>query len=207
MTIGKRESRQMLTDVRRLWGQFSTGPSGVRDQSFARIRAPVSPPPTRKPESGIVILDGTTGGTPEGCTIRTRPQYKVFTVLRRPRLLHFSAIATKFRPTPFASARNAGKWFFAISLSIRYTCCGLNLGNGDAHSGLPTLDICRRFDNSLYVPTLKTSCSRPPRFLLLRKPKTKILQVSDIRDRTELYSLKPSGRESPTQIFPKRGCS
>src|SRR5947209_5394432 len=43
--MGKREFRQVLTVVRRLWGQALTGPSGVRDQSIARIAAPISPPP------------------------------------------------------------------------------------------------------------------------------------------------------------------
>jgi hypothetical protein len=37
--------RQMLTAVLRLCGQLSTGPSGVFDQSRARIIAPMAPPP------------------------------------------------------------------------------------------------------------------------------------------------------------------
>src|ERR1700733_6391584 len=35
----------MLTDVFRLWGQLSIGPSGVRDQSRSRINWLISPPP------------------------------------------------------------------------------------------------------------------------------------------------------------------
>ncbi len=37
----------MLTVLRKLWGHASTGPSGDFDQSSARIRAPISPPPRR----------------------------------------------------------------------------------------------------------------------------------------------------------------
>src|SRR3954464_15880476 len=47
--MGKREFRQVLTMVRRLCGQPSTGPSGVRDQSKLRMSTPVSPPPARGP--------------------------------------------------------------------------------------------------------------------------------------------------------------
>ena len=43
----------MRTQVRRLCGQASTGPSGVRDQSIARIRSPISPPPCRTAAGGI----------------------------------------------------------------------------------------------------------------------------------------------------------
>jgi hypothetical protein len=43
--IGKREPRQMLIAERRLWGHDSTGPTGDFDQSKARMRAPISPPP------------------------------------------------------------------------------------------------------------------------------------------------------------------
>ena len=35
----------MRTQVFRLCGQLATGPSGVRDQSIARMRRPSSPPP------------------------------------------------------------------------------------------------------------------------------------------------------------------
>src|SRR5262245_8966591 len=35
------------TAVRRLCGQSSTGPTGVADQSKARVRSPISPPPPR----------------------------------------------------------------------------------------------------------------------------------------------------------------
>src|SRR4051812_31839987 len=42
--IGKRDSRQMDTEVRRLWGHVSTAPIDVFDQSSAPARAPISPP-------------------------------------------------------------------------------------------------------------------------------------------------------------------
>src|SRR5215472_996760 len=38
----------MLTAVLRLCGQPATGPTGVVDQSKARVRSPISPPPARK---------------------------------------------------------------------------------------------------------------------------------------------------------------
>jgi len=38
----------MLTVVRRLCGQPATGPSEVFDQSIARIKLPISPPPAKK---------------------------------------------------------------------------------------------------------------------------------------------------------------
>lgn len=43
--IGKVEDRHRLTEVRRLCGQLTGGPSGVFDQSIERISAPISPPP------------------------------------------------------------------------------------------------------------------------------------------------------------------
>src|SRR5580700_6856305 len=45
--IGKRELRQMLTTILRASGQVSGGPSSVSPQDFARMRAPISPPPAR----------------------------------------------------------------------------------------------------------------------------------------------------------------
>ena len=44
----------MRTAVFRLCGQRSTGPSDVRDQSIARIRAPISPPPARKVAAAVI---------------------------------------------------------------------------------------------------------------------------------------------------------
>src|SRR5689334_15432931 len=46
--IGWREVRTMRTAVFRAWGQRSTGPSGVCDQSLRRMSSPNSPPPARK---------------------------------------------------------------------------------------------------------------------------------------------------------------
>jgi hypothetical protein len=45
--IGKREFKQMLAAVNRLWGQLATGPTGVADQSVWRINCPISPPPAK----------------------------------------------------------------------------------------------------------------------------------------------------------------
>jgi hypothetical protein len=42
--------------VRRLWGQSSTGPRGVADQSSERIRSPISPPPARKVQDCSVSI-------------------------------------------------------------------------------------------------------------------------------------------------------
>src|SRR4051794_41967314 len=52
--MGKRELRQMLTAVRRAGGHRSAGPIGVLDQSSERIRAPISPPPARKPGASLI---------------------------------------------------------------------------------------------------------------------------------------------------------
>ena len=45
--IGKGDVSKMLRAVRRLCGQSSTAPRGVRAQSMDRMRAPASPPPPR----------------------------------------------------------------------------------------------------------------------------------------------------------------
>src|SRR5687768_8702795 len=42
------EFRQTESDERKDCGQFSAGPSGVADQSCARMSPPMSPPPVRK---------------------------------------------------------------------------------------------------------------------------------------------------------------
>ena len=41
---GSDEARQISTAVLRLCGQVSTGPSGVLDQSWVRMRCPIAPP-------------------------------------------------------------------------------------------------------------------------------------------------------------------
>jgi hypothetical protein len=46
--MGKREFRQMLTAIFRASGQVSGAPSSVSDHDFARMSAPISPPPARK---------------------------------------------------------------------------------------------------------------------------------------------------------------
>src|SRR5947207_3725168 len=51
MSIGKCDARQILTAVRRLCGQFSTGPRRVFDQSIERISAPMSPPSANTPSA------------------------------------------------------------------------------------------------------------------------------------------------------------
>src|SRR5260370_22084771 len=46
--MGKREFRQMLTAIFRASGQVSGAPSSGSDHDFARMSAPISPPPARK---------------------------------------------------------------------------------------------------------------------------------------------------------------
>src|SRR5260370_18011935 len=49
---------RMRTAVRRLCGQASGFPSGVADQSYSRVSAPISPPPARKSaEVGRLIFN------------------------------------------------------------------------------------------------------------------------------------------------------
>src|SRR6516165_10832109 len=48
-TIGKRDARQVAMAALSVSGQHAGGPSGECDQSWARIRAPILPPPSRKP--------------------------------------------------------------------------------------------------------------------------------------------------------------
>src|SRR5580692_4950155 len=48
MNIGWREVRTSRTVTRRLCGHVSGGPSDVFDQSYPRVRAPISPPPAKK---------------------------------------------------------------------------------------------------------------------------------------------------------------
>src|SRR5215510_1291128 len=60
-TIWAREGSKWLTQLRRLCGQASMGPSGVAAQSLARIRAPSSPPPTSQSAAmGRFVLVGST---------------------------------------------------------------------------------------------------------------------------------------------------
>ena len=47
------EGSMMLTALRRLCGQLSTGPSGVSDQSLALISAPISPPPASQGATAV----------------------------------------------------------------------------------------------------------------------------------------------------------
>jgi hypothetical protein len=44
--------------VRKRWGQFASGPSGVTDQSMARINAPISPPPSSQLKSSVIVSSG-----------------------------------------------------------------------------------------------------------------------------------------------------
>jgi hypothetical protein len=46
--MGKREARQMLSEVFKLCGQFSIDPKGVVDQSRDRILFAISPEPVKK---------------------------------------------------------------------------------------------------------------------------------------------------------------
>src|SRR5262245_59735397 len=62
--MGKREPRQMLIAERKLWGHPSGGPTRVFDQSKARIRSPISPPPARNLLDGWSVLTRTSTKTP-----------------------------------------------------------------------------------------------------------------------------------------------
>ena len=53
-TMGKAQSRQVLTHVRRADGHVSTGPSAVFDQSSARMRRAIS----LVPLNGLCNIDG-----------------------------------------------------------------------------------------------------------------------------------------------------
>src|SRR6202158_1817331 len=58
MNIGWLVLSRMRSAVRRLCGQVSGFPSGLADQSYARISAPISPPPARKSaEVGLLIFN------------------------------------------------------------------------------------------------------------------------------------------------------
>jgi len=57
MNIGWLVFSRMRNAVRKLCGQVSGVPSGLADQSYARVNAPISPPPARKsPEVGRLIF-------------------------------------------------------------------------------------------------------------------------------------------------------
>src|SRR5580704_1233679 len=58
MNIGWLVLSRIRTAVRRLCGQVSGGPSGLADQGYARVSAPISPPPARKSaEAGLLIFN------------------------------------------------------------------------------------------------------------------------------------------------------
>src|ERR1700681_3288823 len=58
MNIGWLVLSRIRTAVRRLCGQVSGFPSGLLDQSKARVNAPISPPPARKSaEFGLLIFN------------------------------------------------------------------------------------------------------------------------------------------------------
>src|SRR5580693_5804974 len=56
--IGWLEVRMIRTHVQRLCGQLSAGPSGVRDQSKAAMRSPISPPPEKSERASRVDVAG-----------------------------------------------------------------------------------------------------------------------------------------------------
>jgi hypothetical protein len=61
----------MRTAVRRLCGQVSGLPSGVVDQSWARVNAPISPPPARKSaEVGRLIFNIRIDRTPSSAHLQ-----------------------------------------------------------------------------------------------------------------------------------------
>src|SRR5476649_2200426 len=58
MNIGWLVLSRMRTAVRKLCGQVAGSPSGLDDQSCARVNAPISPPPARKSaEAGRLIFN------------------------------------------------------------------------------------------------------------------------------------------------------
>jgi hypothetical protein len=58
MNIGWLVFNRIRTAVRKLCGQVSGCPSGLADQSYARVSAPISPPPVRKStEVGLLIFN------------------------------------------------------------------------------------------------------------------------------------------------------
>src|SRR6185369_1305929 len=56
MNIGWRVVRTSRTVTRRLCGHVSGGPSGVFDQSNARVSAPISPPSARKSPAASPLI-------------------------------------------------------------------------------------------------------------------------------------------------------
>jgi hypothetical protein len=58
MNIGWLVFNRIRSAVRRLCGQVSGFPSGLADQLYARVSAPISPPPARKSaEVGLLIFN------------------------------------------------------------------------------------------------------------------------------------------------------
>src|SRR6185503_8749175 len=57
------EASIMQSGLRKLCGQWSIGPSGVVDQSRARTRAPISPPPCSQSEPDVGAIATLTGRT------------------------------------------------------------------------------------------------------------------------------------------------
>src|SRR6185503_306074 len=57
------EASIMLSGLRKLCGQSPIGPSGVTDQSRARTRAPISPPPCSQSEPDVGAIATLTGRT------------------------------------------------------------------------------------------------------------------------------------------------
>jgi len=55
------DGNSMLTALRRLCGQTVIGPTGVHDQSMARMRAPISPPPARYSSANAALSLFVTG--------------------------------------------------------------------------------------------------------------------------------------------------
>src|ERR1700738_3309241 len=66
MYIGYPDVSRMLSDVRRLCGHCSTGPTGVQDHSKDRMSWPISPPPAKTASAGASfrIVPDSFRGTP-----------------------------------------------------------------------------------------------------------------------------------------------
>jgi hypothetical protein len=55
MVMGNLEESASPTAVRKLCGHTVSGPSGVHDQSKARMQCPISPPPTSQSSLFVAI--------------------------------------------------------------------------------------------------------------------------------------------------------
>src|SRR5665213_1652393 len=106
MNIGWLVLSRMRTAVRRLCGQVSGLPSGVADQSWARVNAAISPPPARK--------SAALGRLTFNIRIDQRQPYSQPELIRLSQSLQTQAAAIRFRN------------IFKVREQIRYRLRGTN---------------------------------------------------------------------------------